>query len=175
MFNLNKITLKSVFMTLSITFVWIIIAFVTVTNRVNDLKHEKYFETSNQMKKEINILIEEKAEAVLIVAFSMAQNMEIKETLLNNNSIFKLDEYSKGLGEFTSMKNLWFQIITSDGKSFYRSWTDKKGDDLKDVRVDVVEMIHNPKIISSISVGKFDFTFKSMVPIYSNGKFIGFV
>ncbi len=175
MFKLNKITPKLVFMTLFITVVWIIIAFVTVTNRVNDLKHEECFETSNQMKKEINVLIEEKAEAVLIVAFSMAQNIEIKETILNKNATLKLDEYSKQLGEFTSLKNLWFQIITLDGKSFYRSWTDKKGDDLKDVRIDVAEMIRNPKIISSISVGKFDLTFKSMVPIYSDGKFIGMV
>ncbi|MDO8453940.1 MAG: diguanylate cyclase, partial [Sulfurimonas sp.] len=175
MFKLNKITPKLVFMTLFITVVWVIIAFVTVANRVNDLKHEKYLETSNQMKKEINILIEEKAEAILIVAFSMAQNLEIKETLLNNNSTLKLDEYSKELGEFTSLKNLWFQIVTSDGKSFYRSWTDKNGDDLKDVRIDIEEMIRDPKIISSISVGKFDLTFKSMVPIYSNGKFIGLV
>ncbi|MFA6191431.1 MAG: EAL domain-containing protein [Sulfurimonas sp.] len=175
MFKFSKLTPKLVVATVLMTLLWVIIAFITVTNRVNDLKNEKYFEISNQMKKEIKVLIEEKAEAVLIVAFSTAQNTEIKETILNNNSSLRLDEYSKQLGELTFLKNLWFQIITADGKSFYRSWTDKKGDDLKEARLDIAEMINNPKVVSSISVGKFDFTFKSMVPIYSDGKFIGIV
>ena len=34
-------------------------------------------------------------------------------------------------------------------------------------------MIKEPKVMTSISTGKYDMTFKAMVPIYDNEKFIG--
>jgi two-component system C4-dicarboxylate transport sensor histidine kinase DctB len=36
-------------------------------------------------------------------------------------------------------------------------------------------MIKNQHVISSISAGLFDITFKSMIPIYKNNNFIGLI
>ncbi len=175
MFRFKTMRLKFILLIFVMTIAWIFVAFFVITNRVNSIKNEKYTEISNKMKHEVKLLIEEKAEAILIVSLAVAQNMELKNAILNNNSDINLDKFAQLMSEQTSLKTLWFQITTADGTSLYRSWSDKKGDNLLGVRSDIAEMIRTPKVISSISVGKFDFTFKSMVPIYDNGKFIGMV
>ena len=77
---------------------------------------------------------------------------------------------------FGNNKNLGIQIIDKNGFSFYRSWTDKVGDDASIARLDIKEMIKNPKEMSTISTGRFDMTFKTMLPIYdSNKNFIGII
>ncbi|WP_198262918.1 EAL domain-containing protein [sulfur-oxidizing endosymbiont of Gigantopelta aegis] len=72
-----------------------------------------------------------------------------------------------------NQENLWFQIITKDGDSFYRSWTDKRGDKIANNRLDIASVLKSPEILTSISTGKFDLTFKAMVPIYDEEGFIG--
>ncbi|MFA6197173.1 MAG: EAL domain-containing protein [Sulfurimonas sp.] len=171
----GKVSVKLFVTALILSIIWFVVAFTIISNRVNNLENEKYTEISNKMKNELKVLIEEKTEAVRIIALSVAQNRDIKESLINSKVLLNLNEFSLQLAEFTSLKNVWFQIITPDGKSFSRSWTNKVGDDLSNVRLDVAQMIKKPQVISSISVGKFDLTFKSMVPIYDNGKFIGII
>ncbi|MGM0624122.1 MAG: cache domain-containing protein, partial [Campylobacterota bacterium] len=63
--------------------------------------------------------------------------------------------------------------IDSEGKSFSRSWTDKKGDDLYDLREDVRIVLADKQIRTTISVGLFSISFKSMVPIYRGDEFLG--
>ena len=171
----GKISIRFLIIAFVFTMIWIVVAFIIISNHVDNLKNEKYIELSNKMKNELKVLIDEKREVVRIIALSVAQNRDIKEGLLNNNNSLHLNEVSSQLAEFTSLKNVWFQVITSDGKSFSRSWTNKVGDDLSSVRLDVAQMIKKPQVISSISVGKFDLTFKSMVPIYDKNKFIGII
>lgn len=171
----GKISIKLFIIAMILTIIWVAVAFITISNRVDNLKNEKYIEISNKMKNELKVLIDEKREAVRIIALSVAQNRDIKEGLLNNKNSLNLNEFSSQLAEFTSLKNIWFQVITSEGKSFSRSWTNKVGDDLSSVRLDVAQMIKSPKVISSISIGKFDLSFKSMVPIYDKDKFIGII
>ena len=67
---------------------------------------------------------------------------------------------------------MWFQIIDKNGYSFYRSWSKVTNDSLK-FRKDIQNVIKNNKILTSISVGHFDITFKSMIPIFDKNKFLG--
>uniref|UniRef100_UPI0040485EB3 HD domain-containing phosphohydrolase n=1 Tax=Aliarcobacter sp. TaxID=2321116 RepID=UPI0040485EB3 len=77
---------------------------------------------------------------------------------------------------FTDNKNLWIQIIDKNGYSFYRSWTNKVGDNAAAARLDIADMIKNPKEMITISTGRFDMTFKTMLPIYDKNKnFIGII
>ena len=64
----------------------------------------------------------------------------------------------------TKYKNVWIQVSDNKGISLNRSWTDKHGDDLTKVRKDIVQMIRDPKVKSTISTGIFDMAFKAMVP-----------
>ena len=84
-----------------------------------------------------------------------------------------MEDFSQKLRNQTSYKNVWFHIIDKEGTSLYRSWINKRDDRIIDARIDIATMIEKPQIMSTVSIGRFDMTFKSMVPVYNNGKFIG--
>lgn len=164
-----------------ITFIFVSFAIIISSNyflkeRVRLLEEKKYIATSKSMKEEIKILIDEKKNATLALAISLSFDNSIKNALIEHSyKEIKLDELSLSLRKNSNFKNVWFQVITNDGKSFYRSWVDKKGDSILKVRKDVVEILKNPKIMTTISIGKFDMTFKSMIPIKENGELLGIV
>ena len=140
------------------------------------LSIQKYIEVSDRMKLHLETLIDEKREAILLVSLALSKNSEIRNSLVSNDiALLQFSDLSKTLHRDSSLKNVWFQLLDKKGTSVYRSWTDKHGDSLVSSRLDVAQMIAAPKIISSISTGKFDMTFKSMVPIYHKEKFMGVI
>ncbi len=146
-------------------------------NKVENYKKESYNQLSESIHNDLKILMFEKQNATLAIAMSLAQDKALKEALRQNDpSLIDLKKFSADLRRNTKFKNVWFQVSDKDGVSFTRSWTDKRGDSLYDLRSDVREMIANPHVMSTISTGstgKFDMTFKSMVPIFDDKEFIG--
>ena len=162
-------------------FIFIFIAVIIISNKilsvkVNTLKNEKFISVSRTMKKETKILIDEKLNATLALAISLTFDNTLKNALKNSSlESIKLDKLSLSLKQNNDFKNVWFQIISSGGDSFYRSWVNERGDSLLKARKDVVEILKNPKIMTTISVGKYDMTFKSMIPMYNEEKLLGIV
>jgi len=142
--------------------------------KIEAVKTEKYNIYSKNIYSEIDLLIQNKQELTFSIALSLAQDSRIIQALKNQNTKnINLKAFSKQLSETTQLENAWFHIVAVDGKSFYRSWVPKRGDSLLKIRMDVVDMIKKPRIMKTISTGKFDMTFKSMVPIYDGKTFIG--
>ncbi|XPV67657.1 MAG: ATP-binding protein [Halarcobacter sp.] len=137
------------------------------------LLDQKYISVTKQINKNLNTLIQDKQNATLVFAISVARDTSIRNSLLQNNpSLLDLDNFSNTLKINSDFKNIWFQIITKEGKSFYRSWSKENGDSLL-FRDDIEQILKNKKILSTISVGRYDMTFKSMIPIFHQNKFIG--
>ncbi len=139
--------------------------------------HEKYNEITFNVKNELQTLIDEKKEAILLLSLALSENNKIKSFLITNKQEnFALDIFSTKLKKYSSLHNVWFQIISTEGISLYRSWTKEHGDDLTKMRKDIVQVIKKPQILSTIGIGKFDITFKSIVPLFDNtNKFIGII
>jgi len=181
MFNkLYKIYNKRKFDLIVFSVIIIIVGVIfTISDTITDKKiklilEEKYNIYASKLHHDIENLIENKEEMTLTIALSLAEETNIKESLLKNDiSSISLKKFSNKLFLNTSYKNAWFHVIDNKGNSFYRSWIDKRGDSLSSVRDDVREMIKKPKIMSTVSVGIFDMTFKSMVPIFDQDKFLG--
>ncbi|MEA3499179.1 MAG: ATP-binding protein [Campylobacterota bacterium] len=169
-----KLNIKLILIFLSIMILIVFISNKVLHSKIESFKNEKYQRVAKELQEQTKILIDEKRNATLAIGMSLSLDTTIKEALRSNNSdLIKLKEFSASLRKNSDFKNVWFQIITKKGNSFYRSWVDKKGDSLLKVRVDVVKLLEKPQIMSTISTGKFDMTFKSMVPIYDNGEFLG--
>ena len=152
------------------------VSYFYLTHKVNTLKNEKYLETSTEMKNELQSLIKEKSEAILLVTLGLSANQNIKNAIKKRDyKSIGFDDLIVTLRRHSSLQHVWFQLITPEGKSFYRSWNDKRGDDLSKVRPDVAQMIKEPRVFSTISTGKYDMTFKAMVPIFDHERFIGIV
>ena len=150
-----------------------LISSIYIQKEITLLTHKKYSAISLDMKERVSSLIEEKRNATLAFGLSVSKNISIKKALLDKNKkIINLKAFSKELKEKTKFKNVWFQIINEEGKSFYRSWNDKTNDSLL-FRQDLQDMLKNKETKTSISVGVFDMTFKTMVPIYDEDNFLG--
>jgi len=159
----------------------VIIALITIVatdhltkDRIEELKLKQYKNTAHMINKEIDILIESKKESTLSLALALGDNYTIIEALKKDDqSLIDLKKFSKILSDMTRFKNVWFQVVDNEGKSFYRSWVDKRGDSLLNARIDIAKILKQPQVISTVSVGKFDMTFKSIVPLFDKDKFIG--
>ena len=174
--NHTSINIRLLIGAIIIALAWVMFSYIAISSRTKTLKHETYLETSHEMKRSLELFTSEKQEAISLISFSLSHDSKLKQALLKNDTSFlNLQEFSLLLKQNTLLKNIGIQLILPDGRSLYRSWSDKKGDDLSTVRLDVAQVIKTPKIINAISVGKFDLSFKSMVPIYDNNRFIGLV
>ncbi|QKF65906.1 Cache sensor-containing signal transduction histidine kinase [Arcobacter venerupis] len=143
-----------------------------ILEKENQLFEKKYSNLSNNLKEKVYALINTKRNATLAMAITLAENPRIKEALLNRDK-YDLVELSDKLKEYTDFKNVWFHLVDKDGISIYRSWTQDKFDKIKNIRMDLQILYKNPHIESTISIGKYDITFKSIVPIYHNKQFLG--
>ncbi|PLY08168.1 MAG: hypothetical protein C0625_02995 [Arcobacter sp.] len=164
-----------------ITYLIISVLAVSMTSKYlitkeQELLSKKYDAISKNLQEKLKSLVEKKKNATLALTITLANNTDVKEiirnkTFLNN----KLNKLSLLLRKETDFKNVWFHVIDNKGFSVFRSWSEKKNDNLLKVRKDIKDMVQEPKIKSTISVGKYDITFKAMVPIYVDNKFIGII
>jgi len=142
--------------------------------RTEALVKEKYTSIAKDIQFKTQSYIDAKKESMLFIALSLANDQRyIKAMASSGRPDFELDRFSENLSLNTEYKNVWIQVSNEKGISIYRSWTDKYGDDLTKVRKDIQQMIRDPKVRSTISTGIFDMTFKAMVPILKENKYIG--
>jgi C4-dicarboxylate-specific signal transduction histidine kinase len=150
--------------------------FSEIKQQFETIENEKYTIVSQSLKERVKNLISDKQSSTLAIALTLSQNSNIVEAVKAetfNDLVFK--KISEDLKKLTDYKNVWIQFIDTKGTSLYRSWTDQKGDNLYDIRADLRELIATKQLKSSISVGIFSMTFKSMVPIFDNNKFVGVI
>ncbi|MBN2894856.1 MAG: EAL domain-containing protein [Campylobacterales bacterium] len=153
-----------------------LLGYVSITLRIQTLTYEKYLEVSKEMRGEAATLIAEKKEAMLYIALTLANDTSIRDALIHNRpEVLDLHRFVERLSAHTSIDHIQFHVVGADARSFYRSWTTKKGDDLSSVRKDLVALLQEPRAGSLVSVGIYDITFKAMVPIYHEEKLIGVI
>ncbi|MFK2823259.1 sensor histidine kinase [Arcobacter sp. YIC-80] len=170
--NIYRITTIITYLTISVLALSITSNYII--KKENKLLEKKYNIISNNLKDKINSLIIKKKNATLALTITLANNIVVNEILHTPNyNKDSLKDLSLLLRKETAFKNVWFQVINKNGYSLYRSWDNKRNDNVSLLRNDLKKMIQNPKIKSTISVGKYDITFKAMVPIYINGIFEG--
>ena len=160
---------------LIISFLTIIYTSEFIVKKEKEFLDKKYNNISLTMHDKINSLISKKKNSTLALTITLANNNDTLSKFENFETKDKLKDLSLVLREETDFKNVWFHIIDNNGISLYRSWSDKKNDNMYNLRSDIREMIKNPKIQSTISVGIYDISFKAMVPIYKDNKFIGMI
>ncbi|WP_419771268.1 MAG: ATP-binding protein [Candidatus Marinarcus sp.] len=144
--------------------------------KIEDIQNNVYSTKVIENENRITNLISDKKNTTLTLALILSQDEHIKNALITRDfSNLKLDALSPLLKQYSDYKNVWIHIVSSDGISQYRSWTPQKGDSLLKVRKDIAQMIKKPQNMTTISVGRFDMTFKAMVPIFEDTKFLGHV
>ncbi|MFA6741730.1 MAG: ATP-binding protein [Arcobacteraceae bacterium] len=109
--------------------------------------------------------IDNKTNTTLAIALSLVKDSELPKLMANEEyDKFNYNDISLQIKDNTKYKNIWIQIIDKNGNSVYRSWTDKKGDNLF-FRKDLKNFIENKKVSTSISIGLYSMTIKARAPI----------
>jgi len=138
------------------------------------LQELSYSSQAEDMRKRVEGMILAKQKATVAMALSLVNDSDFTEKIYNNKipkGYYKdlIDKFQKS----TQFKNIWIQVIDKDIVSLYRSWSNKSGDSLKEVRADLVEVMKTKKVTYSISSGKFDLTIKAIVPIIKDNEVKG--
>lgn len=145
-------------------------------NKVQDITDEIYELKSEEIKQLFHDEVEKKFGRTFAMTYLLSQDERLIQALLNNdNSTLDYKQIVKNIEKFGDYKDLWIQIIDKNGYSFYRSWTNKIGDHAASARIDIQDMIDDPKPMRGISTGRFDMTFKTMIPLYHEKQFIGMI
>ena len=128
------------------------------------------------MREKLSSMILQKQKATVAIALSMASNKHLAQNVKNKK--IRKDYYKNLIKKFkvnTLYQNIWIQLLDKDLTSLYRSWSDKKGDNLSRIREDLVSVALSKKVTYSVSVGKFDLSIKVIVPLFINNDFVGIV
>lgn len=169
--------MKKILLTLTILFFTTFLLFFLFKNKKDSLTFEIYNSKTTEIKKFFTDEVSKKKGNTSTMTYLISRDHSINEALLKKDkNLIDFEELIKNIQHFSEYKNLWIQIIDKDGFSFYRSWTDKVGDNAALARLDVVDMMKNPREMTTISTGRFDMSFKTMLPIYDKNKnFIGII
>jgi PAS domain S-box-containing protein len=153
------------------------ILFFTYKNKKDTLTSDIYNSKALEIKKIFANEVAKKRGNTAALTYLISRDNTIIEALLKKDrTLINFKEELENIQHFSDNKNLWIQITDKDGFSFYRSWTDQVGDNAAAARLDIADMIKNPKEMTTISTGRFDMTFKTMLPIYDKNKnFIGMI
>lgn len=148
---------------------------VSIYSLYNNTKAKLYNDviSSHQqtLAHEINRLVEDRRESAMAIALALSESQQIRDFLCKTCETDKLSPlhfkvFLEQLALHTNYSQLWIQVLDTEGVSRYRSWTPKTGDSLVEARRDVRDILRVPQIIQAISVGRFNLTFKSMVPLW---------
>lgn len=138
------------------------------TEKQAKLLTQKFAEQEHQkIVKTLHRLIQTKEKSNMAIALTLQLDDSIAK-FVNQGKIEDdyFQNYINKIRKNTLYKNLWIQLIDTQGRSLYRSWTAQKGDDLASVRNDVARILEHRKPQNSVNAGKFDLSFNSMVPVY---------
>lgn len=130
---------------------------------------------------DIKRIISDRRDTSLSIALALAQNERIQDFLCEQcypgeASQLNFTPLLDRLRLITNSGKIWIQVIDRKGVSRYRSWTDKVGDSLREVRYDVRRMLNSPSVMEGMSVGRYSLTFKAMAPLFDeNQQLLGMV
>lgn len=161
---------------LSLVSIFIFINYNYYQKKIEEKNIEIYKAHTTKVKNIFRELVSQKQGKTSAITYILSQDKNVIEALLKNDkSTIDYTDTIKGIEQYDKYKNLWIQIIDKDGYSFYRSWTKKVGDSVSSIRDDVASMIKEPRAMNQVSTGRFDMTFKTILPLYHNKKFVGMI
>jgi len=136
-----------------------------ILNKQKSLLDSTYNTMNTHILKLTENFIDNKTNTTLAIALSLVKDSELPKLMANEEyDKFNYNDISLQIKDNTKYKNIWIQIIDKNGNSVYRSWTDKKGDNLF-FRKDLKNFIENKKVSTSISIGLYSMTIKARAPI----------
>ncbi|RXJ58161.1 methyl-accepting chemotaxis protein [Candidatus Marinarcus aquaticus] len=172
------ISKKFTFLSLTVTFVSLLIGYLLLNNYKQNLIEQEYASIVHELQDMTHDRMNAKLDVGISNAISIANDHYIKEALATNNrelAIAALSNLSANMKANTPFKNIKVHIHTKNNHSFLRSWVPEKfGDDLSSFRKSVVKVNASQGVVNTLEVGKAGLSIRSVVPVFSeNNEHVG--
>ena len=171
---MKKLNIIYILVTIVIMIFASLFYFDYLQNKKASLQKITYDKEVQAIKNNLDLLILTKKKATLAVAIALAND----KTLIQELKSKHIDEkrYQKIIQSFkqnTLYKDIWIQVVDKNAVSMYRSWTSTKGDGLAKYRPEFQNLTLKTENYTSISVGRYNLSIKSIAPIVNNGEVLG--
>lgn len=175
---MNIFNHRKVYLFLAIFISVVAVSSLSYFKYVNQKKYEMQIQNYKQQAQNMNVrvaqMIYEKQKATIAIGLVLVQDKSFAQKLKHRRID---DHYYKALVERlrqeTEYKNIWVNIVDNKLNSVYRSWIDKRGDNLTNIRPDMVEVLRTKKVKYTLSSGKFTVAIKALIPVMQNGEIVG--
>jgi hypothetical protein len=174
----NFLPLKTIFLFIfTIVVVFIIYLSHNVFNNITE-KYEQsvYEETSDKILSKYKMLFKERFQTSFIFATTISKYDEIKNYLLSNQTQnLDLKYILEDLQSKKEYVNMQVEIISTQGISLKRSWTDIVGDNVFQNNQYLNPLLLEPKAITTVESNNFGMSISNKIPIYNQNKLIGYL
>lgn len=121
-------------------------------------------------------MIEVKQKSTAAIALSLANDKELVKNIAQKKiCTLEFKELSEQFRQHTLYKNIWVQVFDSKANVLYRSWSDKKKENVFNVRKDIQDVIAFKKVVTSINPGRHSLSIRAIVPLFLEEKFVGMI
>ncbi len=145
-------------------------------HKKDDFEKQAYTENAEYMQKTLSQMIEVKQKSTAAIALSLANDKAfVKNVAEKKLHTLEFQELSQQFREHTLYKNIWVQVFDEKANVLYRSWTNKRQENVYNVREDIQDVIASKKVITSINPGRHSLSIRAIVPLFAEQKFVGMV
>lgn len=130
---------------------------------------------ASDMFKKVDSSIKTKLDTIQALAITLSHNRDIIEALETDNLDIAVEELAQIEKEYHSVdfKGAGFHIIRADMHSFYRSFDEKRGDDIS-FRAMLKKAVSSKSPVSGVEIGKAGMGLRALSPIIgTSGEMIG--
>jgi len=119
--------------------------------------------------------IKEKQKATTAIALTLSEVLTLRD--FNSHHFDSGSQFSQlidRINQHSDYKNLWVQVVSTEGQSLFRSWSPIRHN-LLNIRPEFALIKQSNSPIQSVSSGKFDLSIKVVTPIIIDGQLVGFL
>lgn len=174
---LNSISGKLLAIIASCVVVFGVVMLVYLTYFRSQLVHDRSEAMGKRLQGEVDAQIEGKLNILLTNAISTAHNAKVIEALQKNDVSIAESELRQVIKEFelADFKGTGFHLIRADMTSFWRSFMDKRDDDIS-LRAMVKKVAGEKKPFWGVELGRAGVGLRAMVPVNdATGTMLGMI
>ena len=174
---LNSISGKLLAIIASCVVVFGVVMLVYLTYFRSQLVHDRSEAMGKRLQGEVDAQIEGKLNILLTNAISTAHNAKVIEALQKNDVSIAESELRQVIKEFelADFKGTGFHLIRADMTSFWRSFMDKRDDDIS-FRAMVKKVAGEKKPFWGVELGRAGVGLRAMVPVNdATGTMLGMI
>lgn len=130
----------------------------------------------------VNDLIDEMAGKALQVATVLSELEDVKaayrvedEAAGRREMSRSIDGIAASLSRAAEIEDYRIHFHKAPAVSFYRTWTDRAGDDLSGFRKTILEVNRTQQALRTIELGRGGFVIRGIAPVIDNGDYLGSV